>query len=215
VRVVGTATALERALAAGDRTAALGALAGAEVLVRTQLVDGELRLGTIDREGETYLLLFSSPERLAGFDPAGGDYVRLPARELAASAPPGLRAVVDPGAELGLVLDADELQALAALPPPGEARLLVGAPAEPPPELLDALGELVAREPLLRAARLGQVLRRGAAGPELLVGLELEDGADPEALVARAGIPGVSFVVLGEDELSRALVAHAEPVAVE
>ena len=111
---------------------------------------------------------------MAAHGPEGGDYARLPGRALSTAAP-GLGAVVNPGSEVGAVLDADEVAALESAPPPPEPWLLVGAPAQEPEELVAAMRALAEREPEIRAAYRGLLLRRGAPGPELVVGFELAE----------------------------------------
>jgi hypothetical protein len=208
---------LEQALLLGGPTDVLVALASAEVFVRTAPAAEGLALGTIDHQGATHVAVYSSLARMAAHGPEGGDYARLPGRALATAAP-GLGAVVNPGSEVGAVLDAGEVAALESAPPPPEPWLLVGAPAEEPEELVAAMRALAEREPAIRAAYRGLLLRRGAQGTELVVGFELAERADERRVVEaaaaaarEAGVESLALLALGEDEVSRVLVEKTEP----
>ena len=208
---------LEQALLLGGPTDVLAALAAAEVYVPVESAGACLSAGTIDHDGAAHAAVFSSPARLAAVFPDGIDYIRLQGRALSAAAP-GLGAVVNPGSEVGAVLDPDEVAALAEAPEPPEPWLLVGAPAQEPEALVEAIRALAEREPAIRAAYRGLLLRRGARTSELVLGLELEDGADERSVIeaaaaaaSDAGADELALLALGDDEVSRVLVEKTEP----
>jgi hypothetical protein len=208
---------LEQALLLGGPLDVLVALAAADVYVPTVSVGACLSLGTIDHDGEKHAAVFSSPARMAALFPDGVDYVCLQGRALATAAP-GLGVVVNPGSEVGAVLEAHEVAALEDAPPPPEPWLLVGAPAKEPEALVEAIRGLAAGEPAIRAAYRGLLLRRGARASELVLGLELEHGADEarviEAAAATArdaGVEELALLALGGDDVSRVLVEKTEP----
>jgi hypothetical protein len=208
---------LEQALLLGGPTDVLIALAAADVYVRTEPTPAGVGLGTVDHHGTAYIAVFSSLARMAAASPDGGDYARLPGRALATAAP-GLGAVVNPGSDLGALLETEEVAALDDAPPPPEPWLLVGAPAQEPEALLAAVSAVAEREPAIRAAYRGLVLRRGARASELVVGLELAEGADEARLVEataeaarNVGVESLALLAIGDDEVSRVLVAKTEP----
>jgi hypothetical protein len=209
---------LEQALLLGGPADVLAALAAADVFVRTAPATDGLALGTIDHEGATHVAVYSSLARMAAHEREGGDYARLPGRALSTAAP-GLGAIVNPGSEVGAVLDADEVAALEETPTPPEPWLLVGRPAHEPEGLLAAVRAVVEREPGVLSARCGLLLRRGASASELVLGLGLEDGVDERPIVEEvaraaraAGVDALALLVLADDdEVSRALVERVEP----
>lgn len=214
--------ALLAAVRDGDRPGLIAALAHAEVYVPAEQAGEEVRLATIEQDGTSYVPVFTSLAQLRRVAPDGTGFLCVEGRGLSAVSPRGLSVVVNPGGELGVVLSPDEVEALETAPAAPEPWQLVGEPAQEPEELLSALRSLAEREPSVRAAYRGLLLRRGAATSELVIGLELADGADAHAILddaaaaARsAGVESLALVIVGRDEPSdpvgRFLVTRTEP----
>jgi hypothetical protein len=212
------ANALEDALAAAVGGASLDAciavLAEADVLlpapggagpveeVERQAVAGdELPVPRLEVDGRTYLPVFTSPVQLLRFRPEGGPYLRLPGRAVASLCPPRTAIAVNPGSELGCLIPPEAVSRLArgasAATVPGAA--VVAEPAVEPEAVLDALRAAAAQLPAIEALHRAE-LDHGAPGKELVVGLELADGADApvavEALAAAARSAGAERLAL-------------------
>jgi hypothetical protein len=227
---------LEEALLAavrdGDRTGLLAALAVGELYlpaagrpqegaVAVEAGD-ELELPFLEQEGVRYVPAFTSPTELLRFLPGGTGYLRIQGRLLAGAWPEGTPLALNPGGTLGVVIPAESVAGLrtGSLRPP-EPWLLVGEPAEEPVELLSAMRAFAEEQPAVRAAYRGLVLRRGASGAEPVIGLELEDGADVEQVLAaaafaahEAGVGPIALQPLGQgpdDSVGRFLRSRTEP----
>lgn len=141
-----------------------------------------------DEDGVRLVPVFSSLTQLARFRPAGGGYIRLRGRELAAITPPDLGLALNPGGQLGLPLAAEQVAELASAPPPdgGESQFLIGEPREEPTELLATITRFAESRDDVRAAYRALLVRSPGAEPEHVIGLELVPSADAEATVDAA-----------------------------
>jgi SseB protein N-terminal domain/SseB protein C-terminal domain len=216
---------LEEALAASarehDLAPLLGALAEAEVFLPTpeQVPDasGNLPLPTFEREGKTYVPVFTSAAQLARFAPDGTPFVRISGRALATFWPAECSLVFNPGGDLGAVLTPEQVAQVLEAPPPDRA-LAIGEPREEPEELLEAIRRFAEGRPEIEAAYRGLLVRRGGV-PEIVVGLELAPGADETAVIAEAaraaGVESVALVPLRRDaaqsDVARYLLEKTEP----
>jgi hypothetical protein len=222
--------ALAASVRAGSPEALLPVLAGSDVFLpapeapereveRVARPGDELPVPFLEHEGRRYVPVFTSSEQLLRFAPAGGPYLRLPGRALAALCPPGCPVVVNPGGELGCVLEPEDVARLAEAPAADDS-LAVGEPQEEPVELLAALRGFGERTPGVEALYRAVVKRAGAA-PELLVGLVLQEGADERAIVTGAaevaGAAGFDSLALlplrgaGDEPLARFLLERTTP----
>jgi hypothetical protein len=221
-----TENLLEQALLAarrrGDVTALLPVLADADVFLPTPAVDGdgqEVPLALVDVGGRPFVPVFSSLTALARYRPEGGAYLQLSGRALAEAVPGELAVVLDPGSELAVPVEPADLARLRDAPPPdGEAELVIGEPREEPAEALDALRRFAAARPEVRAAYRALLVLRAGGGAEPVIGLELEPGADGEAVLGAAaeaaraaGVESLALVVVADDEIGTFLRDKTEP----
>jgi hypothetical protein len=211
----------------GDIEPLLPVLADAEVYLPTPEGVGddarEVPLALVREGGDDFVPVFSSLTALARYLPKGGGFLRLSGRALAVAVPEGYPAVVDPGSELAVPLQPDDLARLRDVPPhEGDADLLIGEPREEPREALEAIRRFAARRPEVRAAYRALLVLRPGTEAEPVIGLELDPGSDGDAIVrdaaeaARAaGIETLALVPLeaggAEDAVSRFLRGRTEP----
>jgi hypothetical protein len=134
--------------------------------------------------------------------------------------PAGAGMALNPGGELGVALPEAAVRSL--LGPSEETfaagtAVRIGAPASEPEAAWTVLREFAATRPEIRAAHRAVVVRDEAgAEPELVVGLELEPGADASAACeAVAGLLGAGIAVTAVrrgDALGDWMLEHDEPV---
>jgi hypothetical protein len=208
--------ALAAALAGGSPDAVVAVLAEADVLlpapagagpveeVERQAAPGdELDVPRLEVDGRTYVPVFTSPVQLLRFRPEGGPYLRLSGRAVASLCPRHTAIAVNPGGELGCVIPPEAVSRVARRAPaptptpPGTA--VVAEPVVEPAAVLDALRAAAAHLPAIEALHRAE-LDHGGPGKELVVGLELADGADApvavEALAAAARSAGAERLAL-------------------
>ena len=180
--------ALLRALSLADVYLPSDEAPGSDAEEERTLGEGdELALPTIEGpDGLTYVPVFSSLAQLERVDAPG--YGRLRGRALACVLPPDLGLALNPGGELGLPLPPEQVARLAHEPAAesGEAGYLIGEPKEEPTELLDAVRRFAESRTDIRALYRALIVRAPGASGENVVGLELDAGADPDAVVDAA-----------------------------
>jgi hypothetical protein len=194
------------------------ALANADVylpVADSSVAAGELPLPTLKHDGS--VPIFSSPTQLLRFAPAGSPCLRVEGRALAAEWPAGRSLALNPGGDLGAVLEPDEVLAIRDAPQAQQPGYLIGEPADEPAELLAAVCAAVKRLPDVRAAYRGLLLRRAADRAEPVIGVQLETGANVDPVVDAVAAAGrragaVSLAVLpivdggGEHPIARFLL---------
>ena len=147
----------------------------------------QLALPVIELDGNSFVPVFTSVTQLERFRPEGGGYMRIHGRALSAIAPPDVGVAVNPGGDLSLALTPEQLAGLAtAEPGDSEAEYLIGQPREEPTELLDAMARFAEGRPQVQAAYRALLVRRRAAEPEHVIGLELRPGADAQPVIDAA-----------------------------
>jgi hypothetical protein len=189
----------------------------------------ELPLPLLELDGVQYVAVYTSQTQLARVPAAGTGYIRIAGAALAAVLPPELALVLNPGADLGITIAADQLARLRERvaddepePDPDEQGFLVGEPREEPVELLAAMRLFVEQTDTVEAAYRGLLLRRRGGTPEPVIGLELAGTADEAAVVEaaahaarEAGIDALALVPIrrGSDSgpVARFLVERTEP----
>jgi hypothetical protein len=100
-----------------------------------------------------------------------------------------------------------------------DSELLVGEPREEPTAVLDAIGAFAATRDDVRAAYRGLLVRRPGSETEPVVGLELDDDADPATVIEAAaeaardaGIERLALVPIGDGgPVARFLVEQTQP----
>jgi SseB protein C-terminal domain/SseB protein N-terminal domain len=210
---------LEHALVAalrGDREQLLGALSESELyLPAADAPPGERRvvakagdkvpLPFLELDGVRYVPAFTSLPRLAEFSPEGGPYLRIAGRVLASIFPPGCNLALNPGGAVGLALGPGEVARIERADPLPETRVTVGEPREEPTELLESMRAFGRRTPQLRAMYRALLRRRPDRRPEIVIGLDVENGESglPDLLAAagraarEAGFEAVAFIPVG------------------
>lgn len=160
----------------------------------------EVSLPLIRHDRERLVPVFTSQERLALGAPQASGALRLTGRALARMWAPGAGMAINPGGELGVALPEAAVRSLLG---PGEETIpagtavRIGAPAAEPEAAWVALREFAAGHPEIVAAHRALVVRaEEGAEQELVVGLELEEGADAgEACRAVAELLGSGIAV--------------------
>ena len=126
-----------------------------------------LMIATLTHQGTNYHPVFSALSRLQAFVREEVQYLSMPGRQLF-EATKGAHFVLNPGAEYGKELRAEELAAIM-----GQTRVAIGTPTVYPQALVDALSALFARDAGVTAAYLVQVQFEGQdEKPHPLVGVE-------------------------------------------
>lgn len=222
---------VERALLAASQDEGrfgefLVALAGAELYVphpggsgeEGEPVEGEeLVLPLVEHEGRTYVPVFTSMAQFRLGAPHDMPHVRLRTEGLVAEWPEEHGMAVNPGGEIGVALEAADVRALARPEAVVSAqrfgagtRLLLGEPAEEPGALLDAVSQACDELGTVVAAYRALMAVEGEEDtPQIVIGLELDRGVDPDAAfgvvggrVAAAATGPFAFVVVDETDLS-------------
>jgi hypothetical protein len=128
-----------------------------------------LMIATINHQGTNYHPVFSALSRLQAFVREEVQYLSMPGRQLF-EATKGAHFVLNPGAQYGKELRAEEIAAIM-----GQTRIAVSVPSVYPQALVDALSALFARDAGVIAAYLVQVQFEGQDDkPHPLVGVETE-----------------------------------------
>ncbi len=151
----------------------------------------ELRARGYNIGGRTVVALFSSEERIReAFDrPKDFDqakYVRMNARALLETIPPGTHLVLNPRSPFGKEFEPEEVKGMldgsifrepgGFRIPPGEQYFL-RAPTSPPQELIAALTAYFRRSPTVKEAYLAEIyIPSSGLEPHLILGISLEKG---------------------------------------
>jgi hypothetical protein len=212
--------ALDDAFKTGERDAFMLALRESEVLLPSAgppAADGAVQLAAGEHEGRRFLVGFTSAQQLRK---AAGDvasHVRATGAEIAALLPPGHDLAINPGGDLGVTLPEADVRSLGGTLtiPPGTP-VEVGAPVEEPAEVVEALRAFAAAHADVVAAHRA-VVRVADQPGQLVVGLELRAGINPQAVIdacARAihGGAGVMAVDPGGGDPISAWMLREEPV---
>lgn len=126
-----------------------------------------LMIATLTHQDTNYHPVFSTLSRLQAFVREEVQYLSMPGRQLF-EATKGAHFVLNPGAEVGKELRAEEIAAIM-----GQTRIAVTAPTVYPQALVDALSSLFARDAGVIGAYLVQVQFEGQDDqPHPLVGVE-------------------------------------------
>ncbi len=232
---------LEEALLAASERDDLGLLLSAlrdhEVLVPTVAPTGiegseplpegtEISLRTFEREGRTYLPVFTSEAQLDLAAP-GQSYVRLTGQALVGLWPAGTAMAVNPGGDLGVAIPEEAVRGLLEADEGGVAEVRIGAGSEivigapdPEPEgLTEVVGGLAEQRPDVLAVHRALVQVQGQdERPQLVLGLELAPGTDPDSECrawAEALGEGVGLMAVAggsTDPVARWMLEQDEPL---
>jgi hypothetical protein len=183
----------------------------------------DVPLALVDAGGKPFVPVFSSLVALARYRPEGGGYLRLSGRALAEAVPDGYAVVLDPGSDLAVPLRPGDLARLRDVPSrEGDADLLIGEPRKEPTEAIDAIRRFAARRREVRAAYRALLVLRPGTEAEPVIGLELDEGSDGEAVVREAaeaaraaGVDALALIALdagtAESPVGRFLLGRTEP----
>ena len=185
----------------------------------------EIALPIVHANGRDFVPVFSSMTQLLAYVPAGTGYLRLDGRSLATIWPEDAWMALNPRSPLRVVVSPADVRALAGgvrrerLDAPPEGEYALGEPAEEPGALLDAIARYSSETPAVRAAYRALMVAPGGAGPQHVIGLEVDEGADRDAVLdgaARAGREGgESSIVLvalpGRGTVARFLRERTRP----
>lgn len=158
------------------------------------------RIAQLRQDGQTIVPVFTAAAALEAFTGGESPSMSLDGETLFESCGDDATFVIDPGAAHSLTLGVAELVTDAGAPTQGEPApdLATAAdPGEPAAPPLDPTPILVAMRgalvdcPSVRAAHAGNLVTDGKA--RVVVGLDLDEGADPEPVVGRisAALQGV------------------------
>jgi hypothetical protein len=179
----------------------------------------EVELPVFEHDGTRFVAVFTSLEQLERSAAGSPHYLRADGAELANIWPDGHALAVNPGGDLGVAITEQDVHALAAAAAAGGADLTVGAPTPEPEPLWTALRAWAAAEPAVAAAHRALVLVHAPGEePALVVGLELDEGADPGALLnaGAEALGGVAAFTLldpaGGDPLSQWWLERQAPI---
>jgi hypothetical protein len=176
-----------------------------------------VELPVFEHQGQRYVPVFTAQDRV------GADgYLRLTGEDLAAIWPAGHALAINPGEELSLALPEADVRALngGVEHIPAGSDITVGVPSEEPEALWDALRSWAAAQPAVRAAHRALVLVHAPGQePQLVVGLELDAGADERLLSAGAQVldGAAAFTRVdpaGNDPVSQWWLDQAAPIYV-
>ncbi|HEU4658331.1 MAG TPA: enhanced serine sensitivity protein SseB C-terminal domain-containing protein, partial [Capillimicrobium sp.] len=177
----------------------------------------EVSLPVFEHDGERFVPVFTSAQRLGEGAPGARRYLRATGADLAAIWPPGHHLALNPGTGLSVAVREDDVRALGGTSNiPAGAELTVGAPAEEPEALWERLRAWAATMPEVRTAHRALVLVHGGGDdPRLVVALDLDAEADPGRIL-QAGADALggeaAFTLLdpsGEDPLSGWMLTHS------
>ncbi|MGC9357182.1 MAG: enhanced serine sensitivity protein SseB C-terminal domain-containing protein, partial [Anaerolineae bacterium] len=194
------------------------------------VADGEtmLFLHQWDVGGKRIVPIFSSLSRLADFVDKQAAYVRINAGALLSMLEASVGVVLNPGSPYSRELPPAEIQMLldgTLFAPDTEEFVLsdgdifLGQPADYPAELVEALQELFAEHPAVRAAYLAQMYAPESGDePHLVIGLDVLRNFD-EVVEEAVSVAGevlaeeefVDFIQIGRDALSDYLLGETTP----
>lgn len=192
--------------------------------------DGEeISLPLVEHEGRTYVPVFTSLEQFRLGAPESMAFLRLRTDGLVEGWPQEHGMAINPGGTIGIALESDDVRGLAEpAETPATARLaagtqvMLGEPAEEPDALLEAVAGACRAEGSVRSAYRALMAPEGSEeDPQIVIGLELDEGLDPEEVFNRIGAGAApaatgafSFVVVDETNLSgvaRFLLLETDP----
>ncbi len=152
----------------------------------------------------------------------------LTGRALARVWPADAWMALNPRSEASAILGPDEVAGLPGEPPaaasnPSEERFAVGEPAEEPEELIKLVGRYCRSRPEVVAAYRALVLVDAPGRrPQLVVGVELDEGADVERVLRgleatgrESGVPSLGLVPVRRDRpgtVARYMLERTEPI---
>jgi SseB protein N-terminal domain/SseB protein C-terminal domain len=176
----------------------LRALAEAEVFVpqerppatgeRGMARPGEqVELPFVTHEGRTVVPVFSSLDRLQAYVPQGTSFIRLRGRDLASLWPADAWLALNPRGDLGTMLSPQQVRQLAGTAGPEDlatgSEYVIGQPREEPRGLLEVVELFCRRTPEVKAAYRGLLaFPRGDRAAQIVIGLEVDEGADMDRI---------------------------------
>jgi len=165
----------------------------------------ELKIPSIQRDGQSWLPIFSSLQRLREFIRSDATYIQIKARDFF-KITRGAYVILNPGSDYGKEFTPQEIECMldGSIFQPDqvyvarkETRVLIGQPAVYPHKLVEALSEYFATNRRVNRAYLAQFFNPETdEKPHLLIGIE--GSGDWERLVGEAGM--VASEVMGSGE---------------
>lgn len=176
----------------------------------------EIDLPVVDDGGRSVVPAFTSMSQLLRYVPEGGGYLQLAVRDLVRMWRDDLWLGINPRGP-GVLLGPDDVRRLAPPADPGE--YLLGEPRTEPEALLQAVSAYAERSGAVVAAYRGLMVD----GPtqRIVIGLELDEGADRDAVFSQVtevgretGVDGFALVPIKRDApgpVARYLLDHTGP----
>ncbi|HEV2068163.1 MAG TPA: enhanced serine sensitivity protein SseB C-terminal domain-containing protein [Acidimicrobiales bacterium] len=192
------------------------------------LDEGTLALPVVESGGRRYVPVFTSPEALRRYVPEDVPTAVLTGKALARAWPADAWMALNPRSEASAILGPDEVVRLPGEPPvapsnPIEERFAVGEPAEEPEELIELVRRYCRSRPEVVAAYRALVLVDAPGRrPQLVVGVELDEGADVnlvlrglEATGRESAVPLLGLVSIRRDDpgaVARYMLERTQPI---
>jgi hypothetical protein len=167
--------------------------------------------------------VFSSMVQLLRYVPEGTAYLRARGRDLASLWPEDAWMALNPRGDLGTMLTPEQVRGLGGTirpPEAGQAGVVVGEPEEEPRALLEVIELYCRRTPEVRAAYRA-LLRPEEGGTQVVIGLEVDDGAEWDRIrrtvseaARESGVASFALVPVRADRpgtVARYLIERTEP----
>ena len=187
----------------------------------------QLNIQSFERDGKTWLPIFSSLERLEQFIRSDSSYLQLHARDFF-EITRGAYVILNPNFQYGKefypeeieqMLDGSIFKPLQTFTAQKDTNVLIAQPALYPTELVKALSELFAKNRLINKAYLAQYFNPQADGkPHLLIGIDAS--GDWQTAIGDAGLIAsemigkgetIDFIRLGRDGISEYMLKQTKP----
>lgn len=181
-----------------------------------------LRPIIIESDGQQYLMLFDSKERLSAWADREVGFVAMPGHAVVQMMGPDIRWALNAGTDHLKVFVPEEIKWLKDSLQENQVsveegtRVLIGAPARIPDGLLEALSECLSRNPEVREAYLGEVsYAKEGEVPHLALVLRIDAAPESAVDAIRQDLGVASRGLLGEDGYIDIFVDEGGVVATE
>jgi type III secretion system (T3SS) SseB-like protein len=187
----------------------------------------QLHIQSFERDGRTWLPIFSSLERLEHYIRNDSNYLQLHAKDFF-EITRGAHVILNPGSpygkeflpeEIEQLLDGSIFKPLQTYTTPKDTQVLIGQPAVYPNELVRVLSAYFEKNPHVHKAYLVQYFNQEAdEKPHLLIGIEGK--GDWQQVVGDAGMIAsevigtgevIDFMRLDQSGLSKSIIRQTKP----
>jgi hypothetical protein len=187
----------------------------------------QLNIQSFERDGKTWLPIFSSLERLEQFIRSDSRYLQLHARDFF-EITRGAHVILNPNFQYGKefypeeieeMLDGSIFKPLQTFTVQTDTNVLIGQPAVYPKELVKALSDVFAKNPLVNKAYLAQYSNpQQDEKPHLLIGIDAS--GDWQQVIGDAGMIAsemigkgdtIDFIRLGRNGISEYMLKQTKP----